>query len=64
MIGGPFIYGSGPVSFTTITGAMLVLRARTPDEARRLAEADPAVRAGVFEIAEVRRWAIALSRLK
>jgi uncharacterized protein YciI len=64
VIGGPFIDDSGTVSFTTISGAMLVLGAETAEEARRIAQADPAVQAGIFEIAEVRRWAVALSRFK
>jgi uncharacterized protein YciI len=64
VMGGPFIGDSDVISFTTISGAMLVLKAETADAARRLAEADPAVQAGIFKVVEVRRWAVALSQLK
>lgn len=64
VIGGPFIGDSDVISFTTISGAMLVLNAENAEAARRLAEADPAVQAGVFKVVEVRRWAVALSKLK
>ena len=40
VIGGPFIGDSDVISFTTSSGAMLVLNAETAEAARRLAEAD------------------------
>jgi len=62
LIAGPLLNDSGVVALEAVTGAILVLRAATPQEARRLAEADPAVQAGLLEVAEVRRWGISLSR--
>jgi uncharacterized protein YciI len=64
IIGGPFIGDSDVISFSTISGAMLILKAESADAARRLAEADPAAQAGIFKVVEVRRWAVALSKLK
>jgi uncharacterized protein YciI len=60
VIAGPLLNASGRVALKAVTGAVFVLRAATPQEARRLAEADPAVQAGLLEVAEVRRWGISL----
>lgn len=62
LIAGPLLNDSGVVALEAVTGAVFVLRAATRQEARRLAEADPAVQAGLLEVAKVRRWGIALSR--
>ena len=62
VIAGPLLNASGRISLEAVTGAVLVLRAATPRMARRLAAADPAVRAGLLEVAEVRPWGISLSR--
>ena len=62
VIAGPLLNDSGVVALEAVTGAVFVLRAATPQEARRLAEADPAVQAGLLEVAEIRHWGIALSR--
>lgn len=62
VIAGPLLNDSGVVALEAVTGAVFVLRVATPEEARRLAEADPAVQAGLLEVAEVRHWGIALSR--
>jgi uncharacterized protein YciI len=60
VIAGPLLDASGRVALKAVTGAVFVLRAATPQEARRLAEADPAVQAGLLEVAEVRHWGISL----
>jgi uncharacterized protein YciI len=62
VIAGPLLNDSGVVALEAVTGAVFVLRVATPQEARRLTEADPAVQAGLLEVAEVRRWGISLSR--
>lgn len=62
VVAGPLLNDSGKVALEAVTGAVLVLRAATPEAARRLAEADPAVRAGLLVVAEVRRWGVSLSR--
>ena len=62
VIAGPLLNDSGVVALEAVTGAVFVLRAATPQEARRLAEADPAVQAGLLEVVEIRRWGISLSR--
>jgi uncharacterized protein YciI len=62
LIAGPLLDGSGVLSLEAVTGALLVLRAPTPREARRLAESDPAVRAGLLEVVDVRPWGISRSR--
>jgi len=62
VIAGPLLNDSGVVALEAVTGAVFVLRAATTHEARRLAEADPAVQAGLLEVAVVRRWGISLSR--
>lgn len=56
LITGPLLNNSGMVRLEAVTGAVLVLRAATPKQARRLAEADPAVRAGLLQVAQVRPW--------
>jgi len=62
VIAGPLLNDSGKVALEAVTGAVFVLRAATPQEALRMAEADPAVQAGLLEVAEIRRWGISLSR--
>jgi uncharacterized protein YciI len=62
VIAGPLLNDSGVVALDAVTGAVFVLRAATSQEARSLAEADPAVRAGLLEVSEVRRWGVSLSR--
>jgi len=62
LIAGPLLNDSGVVSLEAVTGAVLVLRAATPQQARRFAEADPAVRAGLLQVAEVRPWEIVRPR--
>ncbi len=42
-------------------GSLVILEAESLDEARKLAEADPFIAAGVFESFEVKRWRIAIN---
>lgn len=42
-------------------GSLVVFEAETLEEARRMAEADPFVAAGVFGSIEVRRWRLAIN---
>lgn len=48
---GPFLDADGKP-----TGSLLVVEAASEDEARRLADADPHARAGLFATVTVRRW--------
>jgi uncharacterized protein YciI len=42
-------------------GSLVVFEAETLEEARKMAEADPFVAAGVFGSVEIRRWRIAIN---
>ena len=42
-------------------GSLVILQAETLDEARKMAEADPFVAAGVFGSVEVIRWRVAIN---
>jgi uncharacterized protein YciI len=55
VVGGPFLAGtSGPLA----TGAMVVIATADPEDARRVMEADPGVKAGLFTLGDVRRFYI------
>jgi len=56
VLGGPFLEDTAP---RTASGAMVVFATADAAEARRLMEADPGVRAGLFVIGEVRRFYVA-----
>ena len=56
VLGGPFLEDTAP---RTASGAMVVLATADAAEARRLMEADPGVRAGLFAIGDVRRFYVA-----
>lgn len=56
VLGGPFLEGETP---GRVSGAMVMFATTDPQEARRLMEADPGVKAGLFEIGEVRRLYVA-----
>jgi len=62
LIAGPLLDHSGLVGLEAVTGAVLVLRAAKRQEARRLATADPAIRAGLLRVAEVRPWGMSFLR--
>jgi len=55
VFGGPFLEEAAP---TKASGAMVFLATADPAEARRLMEADPGLKAGLFEIGEVRRFMV------
>jgi len=61
LVAGPLLDDSGIVSLEAVTGAVLVVRAATRQGARRLAEEDPAIRAGLLRVAEVRGWGPSLA---
>jgi uncharacterized protein YciI len=52
VLGGPFLDSRDLASFS---GALVVWATDSAEEARRWAEADPAVQSGLFTVAEVRR---------
>ena len=54
--GGPLFAGEGQ----EVVGAMLILRAESAEEARRIAAADPS---GLLRVAEVRRFLLAVGEL-
>jgi len=56
ILGGPFLEESAP---PTASGAIVFLATADPAEARRLMEADPGLKSGLFEIGEVRRFLVA-----
>jgi uncharacterized protein YciI len=51
LIGGPFVDKPGSM---TMTSAVLVLAAESPEEARKIEELDPAVTSGLMTIAEIK----------
>ena len=53
ILGGPFLEGPPPA---TASGAIVFFATADPAEARKLMEADPGVKSGLFEIGEVRRF--------
>lgn len=55
ILGGPFLEGAPPA---TASGAIVFFATADPAEARRLMEADPGVKSGLFEIGEVRRFVV------
>lgn len=55
ILGGPFIEDAR----LTATGAMVIFNTADAGEARRLMEADPGVKSGLFEVGEVRRLLMA-----
>ncbi|MFQ5600347.1 MAG: YciI family protein [Candidatus Krumholzibacteriia bacterium] len=61
VLGGPFgedPHGSG------VSGAILIVRAESPQVARRIVEADPGVRGEMLEIAGVHRFSLAIGNLE
>lgn len=50
VLGGPFF----DVKTKSFTGAMMVLKANTPEEARKILEVDPAQTLGLMQINEIR----------
>lgn len=56
ILGGPFLQGAPPA---TASGAIVFFATPDAAEARKLMEADPGVKSGLFEIGEVRRFVVA-----
>jgi uncharacterized protein YciI len=55
VLGGPFLEGAPP---SRATGAIVFYATADPAEARRLAEADPGIKGGLFTVGAVRRFVV------